>query len=696
MIKKFLFFVIVLGLGVAFFQGKVFAQSELTSLEAKIQELMRMVSQLQTQLQQVRASLKTPIFLGPPVREGGKEDSLKEKGKTFDSSATKVPPMGVVVPPSRDNRLCYNFNFNLSLGSRGEAVLALQRILEVEGFNLKEERESGVFGEATASAVSGFQERYRSEILDPLGLKYPTGLVGKSTRAKLNALYGCETISPGVPPKVMPPETGGVTPSQPPLERGMMKKFIGFLKAAEPSIYMWGTHTLSTQEQVICVKAPCLPISVLYRVKAANDNVLEKLKKLENQQVVIKGYLEYIKLEGGFNGLVAYEVEAYEGSSLPTSSIVTVISPNGGETWVKGTTQVINWRDNTPVPSCPSGAECSPPAPKFWDIRLIPEFQPCTGSVCPMYAVMPYVIAKKVEGLSYKWSVGEFINYSGTSIMAPDGPYRIQVCQSETNNCDSSDGYFKITGGTTTANQPPVIHEVSGPTTLSVNQQGTWTVKASDPENGSLRYSVIWGDEATATGMQAAPSSASFQQSATFTHSYSKAGIYNPTFTVTDDKGASVKTSISVSVGETSQPSITVLSPNGGETWKFGEQQVISWKEQNISESTANAVSVYLAFSDGALCYLGSVNPVANSYTFTPQENYLCPNIPRTLVPGQYKVAVYVGEPTSGTFQAKDYSDGLFSIISPTVTFQSSLNSQMANILESAKGLLYQILETLR
>ncbi|KKW22643.1 MAG: hypothetical protein UY66_C0035G0002 [Parcubacteria group bacterium GW2011_GWC1_51_35] len=39
-------------------------------------------------------------------------------------------------------------------------------------------------------------EQYRSEILVPNGLARGTGFVGVSTRAKLNALFGCVTVPP--------------------------------------------------------------------------------------------------------------------------------------------------------------------------------------------------------------------------------------------------------------------------------------------------------------------------------------------------------------------------------------------------------------------------------------------------------------------------------------------------------------------
>lgn len=53
----------------------------------------------------------------------------------------------------------------------------------------------------------------------------------------------------------------------------------------------------------------------------------------------------------------------------------------------------------------------------------------------------------------------------------------------------------------TIVNQPPVITGVSGPTSLKVNETGTWSVTANDPENGYLSYTIDWGDTASAQPM---------------------------------------------------------------------------------------------------------------------------------------------------------------------------------------------------
>lgn len=50
----------------------------------------------------------------------------------------------------------------------------------------------GWFGTTTKNSVIAFQEKYAQEILAPWGFTKGTGLVGKTTRAKLNTLLGAQ------------------------------------------------------------------------------------------------------------------------------------------------------------------------------------------------------------------------------------------------------------------------------------------------------------------------------------------------------------------------------------------------------------------------------------------------------------------------------------------------------------------------
>src|SRR5579864_1512976 len=85
---------------------------------------------------------------------------------------------------------CHTFTTNLGVGSSGSEVSALQQALQKENFEATGSQ-SGTYDEMTASLVTAFQEKYRSDVLVPSGLQNGTGYVGRATRAKLNALYGC-------------------------------------------------------------------------------------------------------------------------------------------------------------------------------------------------------------------------------------------------------------------------------------------------------------------------------------------------------------------------------------------------------------------------------------------------------------------------------------------------------------------------
>ena len=103
-----------------------------------------------------------------------------------------------------------------------------------------------------------------------------------------------------------------------------------------------------------------------------------------------------------------------------------------------------------------------------------------------------------------------------------------------------------------TANRPPVISGFSGPVQLNLNEVGTWEIRASDPENGRLSYSIEWGDEwyvRNAAGSFGP--TASIQQDTSFTHAYEIAGTYTVRVMVRDAEGKEVRASATVKVAST-------------------------------------------------------------------------------------------------------------------------------------------------
>jgi len=127
------------------------------------------------------------------------------------------------------------------------------------------------------------------------------------------------------------------------------------------------------------------------------------------------------------------------------------------------------------------------------------------------------------------------------------GSYAVTV-----QNVNGTSNALTLSVTTTSSGPAPTISGLDTPSTLAINQSGTWVVRVSLPSGsgGDLRYSVTWGDElvgASATSIKA-PEPATLQTSATFTHSYSRSGTYTPVFTITNDAGLSASTSATISV----------------------------------------------------------------------------------------------------------------------------------------------------
>ncbi|MDP3996218.1 MAG: peptidoglycan-binding protein [bacterium] len=108
--------------------------------------------------------------------------------------------------------------------------------------------------------------------------------------------------------------------------------------------------------------------------------------------------------------------------------------------------------------------------------------------------------------------------------------------------------------------------------------------------------------------------------------------------------------------GQTTQPFITVLSPNGGETYKVGNDIVISWSASNIVASDSFKVSIINSVG-GSVLETG-VSSSNRSWGMT---------ISSSMSPGQYKAVV-----SSQNTGATDSSNSFFTITAVSST-QSSI-----------------------
>jgi hypothetical protein len=112
-------------------------------------------------------------------------------------------------------------------------------------------------------------------------------------------------------------------------------------------------------------------------------------------------------------------------------------------------------------------------------------------------------------------------------------------------------------------NRAPLISGIDGPTTLSVGSAGAWTVNASDPEGGALKYSVIWGDEGAGSilSVLAGVQNPTRSSSSKLVHAYAAPGSFSFGVTVYDPAGNTASGRFTVAITARGSGEVTVSPP---------------------------------------------------------------------------------------------------------------------------------------
>lgn len=354
---------------------------------------------------------------------------------------------------------CLSFTNDLQIGSTGPAVENLHTLLAREGFNRSNSWSvsAQTYNEETASLVSGFQERYMSEILTPAGLRYGTGFVGSRTRAKLNAM--CTGTGTGnsqapvisnlsAPSTLQTNQTGtwSLTATDP--QNSQITYYVSWgdeYQLPYPVAAATVPSTTGYNQQSTFTHAYAQPGTYTITFRARN-NIGHETQTTTTVYVTNGGnYCAYGSYNCGNNN----------------TNTPRVISPNGGEWLQRGTYKQISWtlpnvqyfaaqpvdvsfilQSSNQYPivygstgqqaysTCPIGNTCA------YNPNQSAAYYPSTQYIGTKYAVLQNTTLS-----SYNWYVGS--TPTGWSTMVA-GTYLMQVCLSGTASCDVSDTAFTI------------------------------------------------------------------------------------------------------------------------------------------------------------------------------------------------------------------------------------------------------------
>ena len=422
---------------------------------------------------------------------------------TVVRAETVACPAGYVCTPvtstpvqTTPNNFCYIWSKNIRVGDNDADVSALRTALIKEGVVESSVLTQGAFNEILASGVVGFQEKYSSEILTPNNLRHGTGYVGPSTRAKLNALYGCSNV-PQTPYTNPVPS---VTPVYP--QNNLPSILTG------PVVNPSNGHSY-------------------YLLSAMDWNSSEAFAtRLGGHLVTINDSAE--------NAWVVSQFSNYGGN--PRHLWIGLNDAVNEGAWIWASNDASNYRNWTlGEPNDGAGIYSAEDAVHIWS----PSWGYASGTWNDAQANLLYEGVVEVGPTETTVSCPSRYIWNGSDCVPPVQPI--------------------------TQKHPPVIDRIKSPTTLEVNQLGTWSIRAHDQDNESLSYSIDWGDSYYCppgyTCTTQSPTARSFVQNSSFTHSYSASGTYTVWIEVRDSSGLSTQSTVTVQVTEADKPRVDPEPP---------------------------------------------------------------------------------------------------------------------------------------
>jgi len=475
------------------------------------------------------------------------------------SSATVDEDL-IDVDPNPIDSICVSLVYNLRYQSRdattnGE-VSTLQDFLQSKGYLNSEP--TGYFGLLTFKAAKDFQSAN--------GIQ-PTGYVGPITRAKIAALTCGDRIDDSIiisgvsgPQTLKVNQKGTWTVSAYSRVGGNLSYSVDWGEGNDS--FQTPSVNSTTQQSA----------TFSHRYSSSGVRTITFTATRENT-------IQCFRAPCPSNKESAQATLTVNVGGVVTSSAVTVLTPNGGETWKIGSTYTIDWKDNNPTYG-----------------------QNYTISLLHSTKVFYKNILNNAGDPGIDWTIPSCSNYSECSsdFMIEPGPYFMKICQVNSNICDISDNYFTIAGGTETSNKflSPTegnkwkigqTYWISLTEGLSSDYHGLLhQFNLVDKNNGFVGsicppYSLNKGDANFSWVAGSLYSACIGTSNVGFN---AQPGSYKIVFKELNSNGNTIRTTESKWFYLTnSSSSITVLSPNGGETWTKGATKTIKW-----SDNTATVV----------------------------------------------------------------------------------------------------------
>lgn len=510
---------------------------------------------------------------------------------------------------------CHNFNQNLGYANSGSAEINhLHTALSREGISFAPDTVN-TFGEGTMVAVAEFQEKYASEVLTPSGLRRGTGYVGPSTRAKLNRLYGCNTTpNPTTAPTVSFTASnahGQAFTSTISALVGSTVKF-AYSSTNATSCYVYNNSVL------------------MNNLRGTDANGVEDINltqgstsgKFQTQARLAGVTGVYTVTCSNASGQQTSKSITLNSTPAPATPSITVTSPNGGENLRIGGTYPIRW-------SVTNGFE------PLINITLVEHVESANVVVAPCY----FTITNQggSQGV-YNWTVPATIygnDYCGPTTLIGK-KFKITVSAKNSSGAiissDQSDNYFTIVDAQNllTASAAHIIGSQSTYTpgqTIKFSVKGTvvdgnpgtyddgFNVQAYIFKNGDNNYITpnpvgsYNGTYNSTTGYWDVSMTAPSDTTATYTMKVSFYCSQDPSWAAIYGRSAKCAANqitkiFAFTINAVAQPSITVTSPNGGETWRVGETRDITWQSNGIDRAY---IMLYGHSSSGGVVYWSQI-----------------------------------------------------------------------------------------